>query len=159
GAGGGGMAMVQGEGSPRAGGILHATVRALVFEGPKLMARLFIETMDPFCRVRPRHQVHDVHPPLGHRRTAVARTDIHVPLRLEGIRPEALDDSRFAPNAVAVGAAPLRPIFALGYTNATGDECGEKNCSGYVRHAYSLRNMVLVSIQPSRKKQWTGVNS
>src|SRR5262245_5632826 len=106
-----GFALVNRDRGARAGGIADATVWAVIFVGPKAAAGFFIEAVDSLALGRLGDAIGEIHAAIGHGRPTVAGADFDAPFGGQFAGSEFLNDSRFAPDTVTVGSAPLRPII------------------------------------------------
>ena len=120
-------------------------VPAVVLIDPERLARLGIETMQPFCAAQGnlrgrvifnRPVLHDVirHVDFSLRdgRARVAQRNRHRPQFLRPVFRERIDDPRFGPDAVAVRAHPLGPVRSECRRNEGGQNCrrsgGQTKC-------------------------------
>jgi len=70
-----------------------------------------VERVRRIAGARRKLAVGDINPALGHDRPRVAAADARAPADGRAVGGEFLDDAGFAPDRVAVGAEPLRPVL------------------------------------------------
>src|SRR5437016_5520976 len=110
----------------RAGGITHG-VGAIVFVFPKNCAVRFVQAQDPFrarnralvewigrmARALAELVIQKVNAAVGDRRSRVAGVDGSAPANLRAAGRKCFENARLAPDSVALGAEPLRPVIGV----------------------------------------------